>query len=150
MRAVVQRVKQASVSVEGQIVGAIEQGFLVLLGIGHEDGEAQVAQMAEKLVHLRVFEDAEGKMNRSLLDVQGSVLVVSQFTLYADIRKGRRPSFTAAAPPALAEPLVERFKAALTSHGLRVQGGVFGADMDVSLINSGPVTIIMDSDHLSR
>ncbi|GHO86538.1 hypothetical protein KSZ_45440 [Dictyobacter formicarum] len=101
-------------------------------------------------MHLRVFEDAEGKMNRSLLDVQGAVLVVSQFTLYADIRKGRRPSFTAAAPPALAEPLVERFKNALSSHGLHVQGGIFGADMDVTLTNSGPVTIIMDSEHLTR
>jgi len=150
VRAVVQRVTRASVSVDGQIVGAIEQGFLVLLGVGHEDGETQVTQMTEKLVHLRVFEDDEGKMNLSLLDVQGSVLVVSQFTLYADIRKGRRPSFTAAAVPAQAEPLVERFFEALTTHGLHVQGGVFGAHMDVSLTNNGPVTIIMDSDHLSR
>jgi len=148
MRALVQRVSQASVSVEGQVVGQIGHGFLVLLGIGQDDGEAQIRQLTEKIVHLRIFEDAEGKMNLSLLDVQGELLVVSQFTLYADIRKGRRPSFIHAAPPAIAEPLVERFKEALRTYNLKVEGGVFGAHMDVALVNQGPVTIWIDSAEL--
>ena len=148
MRALVQRVSQANVTVEGQVVGQIGQGFLVLLGIGQDDGEAQIKQLTEKIVHLRVFEDDEGKMNRSLLDVQGALLVVSQFTLYADIHKGRRPSFIHAAAPAIAEPLVERFKAVLRTYHLTVEGGIFGAHMDVALINSGPVTIWMDSTEL--
>lgn len=148
MRALVQRVSQASVSVEGQMVGQIGHGFLVLLGIGQDDGEAQIRQLTEKIVHLRIFEDAEGKMNLSLLDVQGELLVVSQFTLYADIRKGRRPSFIHAAPPAIAEPLVERFKEALRTYNLKVEGGVFGAHMDVALVNQGPVTIWIDSAEL--
>jgi D-tyrosyl-tRNA(Tyr) deacylase len=148
MRALVQRVSQASVSVEGQVVGQIGHGFLVLLGIGQDDGEAQIRQLTEKIVHLRIFEDTEGKMNRSLLDVQGELLVVSQFTLYADIRKGRRPSFIHAAPPAIAEPLVERFKEALRTYNLKVEGGVFGAHMDVALVNQGPVTIWIDSAEL--
>lgn len=148
MRALVQRVSQASVSVEGQVVGQIGHGFLVLLGIGQDDGEAQIRQLTEKIVHLRIFEDAEGKMNLSLLDVQGELLVVSQFTLYADIRKGRRPSFIHAAPPAIAEPLVERFKEALRTYNLKVEGGVFGAHMDVALVNRGPVTIWIDSAEL--
>jgi|SRR5579875_112611 D-tyrosyl-tRNA(Tyr) deacylase len=148
MRALVQRVSQASVCVEGQVVGQIGRGFLVLLGIGQDDGEAQIRQLTEKIVHLRIFEDAEGKMNLSLLDVQGELLVVSQFTLYADIRKGRRPSFIHAAPPAIAEPLVERFKEALRTYNLKVEGGVFGAHMDVALVNQGPVTIWIDSAEL--
>jgi D-tyrosyl-tRNA(Tyr) deacylase len=148
MRALVQRVSQASVSVEGQVVGQIGHGFLVLLGIGQDDGEAQIRQLTEKIVHLRIFEDAEGKMNLSLLDVQGELLVVSQFTLYADIRKGRRPSFIHAAPPAIAEPLVERFKEALRTYNLKVEGGVFAAHMDVALVNRGPVTIWIDSAEL--
>jgi len=148
MRALVQRVSQASVSVEGRVVGQIGHGFLVLLGIGQNDGEAQIRQLTEKIVHLRIFEDAEGKMNLSLLDVQGELLVVSQFTLYADIRKGRRPSFIHAAPPAIAEPLVERFKEALRTYNLKVEGGVFGAHMDVALVNQGPVTIWIDSAEL--
>lgn len=148
MRALVQRVSQASVTVEGQVVGQIGHGFLVLLGAGQDDGEAQIKQLAEKIIHLRVFEDAEGKMNCSLLDVQGALLVVSQFTLYADIRKGRRPSFIHAAAPAIAEPLVERFKEVLRSYNLTVEGGIFGAHMDVALVNSGPVTIWMDSAEL--
>ncbi len=150
MRALLQRVSQSSVTVDGQVVGAIGQGFLVLLGIGQDDSEAQVRTLVEKTVHLRVFGDNEGKMNRSLLDIGGEVLVVSQFTLYADVRKGRRPSFTNAAPPALAEPLVERFKEALAAHGLKVEGGVFGAHMDVELINDGPVTMWLDSEQLQR
>lgn len=148
MRALVQRVNQASVTVEEQVVGQIGHGFLVLLGIGHDDGEAQIKQLTEKIVHLRIFEDAEGKMNRSLLDVQGALLVVSQFTLYADIHKGRRPSFISAAAPTIAEPLVERFKEVLRTYNLTVEGGIFGAHMDVALVNSGPVTIWIDSAEL--
>ena len=148
MRALVQRVSRASVEVEGKIVGEIGAGLLLLLGVGREDGDAQLKALVEKIVNLRIFGDEAGKMNLSLLDIQGQVLVVSQFTLYADIRKGRRPSFTDAAPPAIAEPLVERFKAALGSYKLDVEGGVFGAHMRVELVNDGPVTIWLDSDHL--
>jgi D-tyrosyl-tRNA(Tyr) deacylase len=149
MRALLQRVSQASVTVDGQVVGQIGRGLLILLGVGQRDGEngeAQVKALSEKIVYLRIFEDEAGKMNRSLLDVGGAALVVSQFTLYADVRKGRRPSFTDAAPPALAEPLVERFKAALAAHGIPVEGGVFGAHMDVALINDGPVTVWLDTE----
>jgi D-tyrosyl-tRNA(Tyr) deacylase len=148
MRAVLQRVSHASVSVDDEIVGQIERGFLILLGIGQGDGEAQIKQMVDKIVNLRVFEDDEGKMNRSLLDTGGSALVISQFTLYADVRKGRRPSFINAAPPALAGPLVERFKAALAAYAVRVESGIFGAHMDVALLNYGPVTIWIDSNDL--
>jgi D-aminoacyl-tRNA deacylase len=148
MRVLLQRVSHASVTVGGQVVGAIGHGFLVLLGIGQGDSEAQVQTLVEKIVHLRVFEDGEGKMNRSLLDSGGEALVVSQFTLYANMHRGRRPSFTDAAPPALAEPLVERFKAALAGYGLKVEGGIFGAHMDVELINNGPVTLWLDSEQL--
>jgi D-tyrosyl-tRNA(Tyr) deacylase len=148
MRALLQRVSHASVTVDGNVIGQIGQGLLVLLGVGQEDSEVQVKTLADKIVHLRIFGDNEGKMNRSLLDVGGQALVVSQFTLYADVRKGRRPSFTDAAPPSLAEPLVERFKDALATYGLKVEGGVFGAYMEVELINSGPVTIWMDSEEL--
>lgn len=148
MRALLQRVTRASVTVDGQIVGEIGSGLLILLGIGHGDGEAQIKTMSEKIVHLRIFEDNAGKMNRSLLDTGGEALVVSQFTLYADARRGRRPGFTDAAPPSLAEPLVERFKDAITAHGLKVAGGVFGAYMQVELANDGPVTIWLDSEYL--
>ncbi len=148
MRALLQRVSRASVTVDGRVTSAVGPGFLVLLGIGRGDSETQIKAMAEKIVHLRVFEDDEGKMNRSLLDTGGQVLVVSQFTLYADTRKGRRPSFTDAAPPAIAEPLVERFKDTVAAYGLKVAGGVFGARMDVELLNSGPVTIWLDSEEL--
>src|SRR6266576_5620370 len=134
MRALLQRVSHASVTVDEQVVGQISQGLLVLLGVGQGDSEVQVKTLADKIVHLRIFGDDEGKMNRSLLDVGGQALVVSQFTLYADVRKGRRPSFTNAAPPSLAEPLVERFKDALAKYGLKVEGGVFGAYMVVELI----------------
>lgn len=146
MRAVLQRVTRASVTVDGKIVGQIGRGFLILLGIGQGDGEAEVKALVEKIVNLRVFPDDEGKMNRSLLDSGGAALVVSQFTLYADVRKGRRPSFIDAAPPALAEALVARFMAALAAYGTHVEGGVFGAHMEVALLNDGPVTIWLDSE----
>lgn len=136
MRALLQRVSRASVTVDEKVVGQIDQGLLILLGVGHGDGEAQIKTMSEKIVHLRIFEDDEGKMNRSLLDTRGHALVVSQFTLYADARRGRRPGFTNAAPPSLAEPLVERFKDAIAAYGLKVAGGVFGAYMQVELLNA--------------
>lgn len=146
MRAVIQRVSQASVQVDGQVVGAIDAGMLVLLGVTQGDGPAQVAWLASKLARLRIFEDDEGRMNRSLLDVGGGALVVSQFTLYGDSRKGRRPSFVKAADPAVAEPLYERFCEALAAEGVRpVERGVFGAHMEVSLVNDGPVTLIVDT-----
>ena len=148
MRALLQRVSRASVTVDEQVVGQIGQGLLVLLGVGQDDSEVQVKTLADKIVHLRIFGDDEGKMNRSLLDVGGEVLVVSQFTLYADVRKGRRPSFTDAAPPSLAEPLIERFKEAIASYGLTVASGIFGAYMQIDIRNEGPVTIWMDSEEL--
>jgi D-aminoacyl-tRNA deacylase len=148
MRALLQRVSRASVTVDEQLVGIVGKGYLVLLGIGQGDGVEQVKTLVEKIVHLRVFEDDEGKMNRSLLDIGGEVLVVSQFTLYADVRKGRRPGFVDAAPPAVAEPLVERFKDALTDFGITVASGIFGALMSVELRNEGPVTIWIDSEEL--
>jgi D-aminoacyl-tRNA deacylase len=148
MRALLQRVTSASVTVDEQVVGHIGLGLLVLLGVGQDDSEVQVKTLADKIVHMRIFGDDEGKMNRSLLDIGGEVLVVSQFTLYADIRRGRRPSFTNAAPPSLAEPLVERFKDAIAAYGLSVADGIFGAHMQVGLVNDGPVTIWMDSEEL--
>jgi D-tyrosyl-tRNA(Tyr) deacylase len=148
MRALLQRVSRASVTVEEQIVGQISWGLLVFLGVGQGDSEAQVKILADKIVQLRIFGDEAGKMNRSLLDIQGEVLVISQFTLHADIRRGRRPSFIDAAPPSIAEPLYEHFKEAIANYGVKVAGGVFGAHMDVALINDGPVTIWMDSEEL--
>ena len=148
MRALLQRVSEASVTVEGQIVGQIGQGLLILLGVGQDDSEAEVKTLTDKIVHLRIFEDDAGKMNLSLLDIGGAALVVSQFTLYADTRKGRRPSFVSAASPDLAQPLVERFKDAIRRHDIQVAGGIFGADMQVALINDGPVTIWLDSEQL--
>jgi D-aminoacyl-tRNA deacylase len=150
MRALLQRVSYARVIVDGRVVGAIERGLLVLLGVGQEDGEAQVRLLAEKIVHLRIFEDAAGKMNRSLLDMRGEMLVVSQFTLHADASRGRRPAFTQAAPPALAIPLYELFKQTCASYGPTVASGIFGAAMSVELRNEGPVTIWLDSEHLQR
>ena len=145
MRAVVQRVSRASVTVDGDVVGAIERGFAILLGVTHADGEEQARWLAHKVAGLRVFEDDGGKMNRSLLDVGGSALVVSQFTLYGDCRKGRRPSFTSAARPEIAEPLCERFCEFLREAGVaRVESGVFGAHMMVEIHNDGPVTLILD------
>jgi D-aminoacyl-tRNA deacylase len=148
MRALIQRVTTASVTVDKQIFGHINNGLLILLGIGQNDSEVEIKNLVHKIVHLRIFGDDEGKMNRSLLDINGQALVVSQFTLYADIRKGRRPSFTDAALPALAEPLVERFKDAISTYGIPVEGGVFGAHMEVNLLNDGPVTIWLDSKDL--
>lgn len=146
MRALVQRVTSASVSVDGQVVGAIGPGLCVLLGVGRADGEAQVAWLAEKVANLRIFADEAGAMNRSLLDVGGGALVVSQFTLYGDTRKGRRPSFIEAAPPELANALYERFCAALAGQGVvLVQRGVFRAHMAVSLVNDGPVTLMVET-----
>src|SRR5436305_4245567 len=135
MRALFERVSQASVTVDGQVVGQIGQGLLVLLGVRRDDSEVQVKTLADKIVHLRIFGDDEGKMHRSLLDISGEVLVVSQFTLYADTRRGRRPSFINAAPPATAEPLVERFKETIASYGLTVASGIFGASMQINLCN---------------
>ena len=132
-------------TVERELVGEIGRGMLVLVGIGTEDGEEQVQQMVEKLVGLRIFEDDEGKMNRSLADVRGEMLVVSQFTLWGDCRKGRRPSFTSAAPPELAEPLYESFVERVAEQGIRVATGQFAAQMDVALVNDGPVTLVLES-----
>ena len=145
MRAVVQRVSRARVSVEGVEKGAIGPGLLVLLGCGHSDGEEEMKYVADKLVHLRIFPDREGRMNRSLLEVGGSMLVVSQFTLYADTRKGRRPSFVDAMKPEQAQALYQRFCAYLRSLDVEVQEGVFGAHMEVELLNDGPVTILVES-----
>ncbi len=150
MRAVVQRVSRAEVRVEGVSVGAIGPGLLVLLGVGQNDGSEEARLLAEKVVQLRIFSDAEGKFNLSALDVGGSVLVVSQFTLFADTRRGRRPSFVGAAPPDLAAPLVERFMDEARVRGVTVAGGRFGAHMQVELVNDGPVTIILDSEDWKR
>ncbi|MGY0566463.1 D-aminoacyl-tRNA deacylase [Bacillus safensis] len=145
MRLVVQRVTNASVKVEEEITGAINEGYMVLVGVTHEDTEEDVLYLAEKLAHLRIFEDENGKMNRSLLDIKGSVLSVSQFTLYGDTRKGRRPNFMKAAKPDAANSLYECFNKTVREKGIHVETGRFGAMMDVSLTNSGPVTILMDS-----
>jgi D-tyrosyl-tRNA(Tyr) deacylase len=145
VRIVVQRVSEASVSIAGEVVGRVGAGFLVLLGIQPGDGEPQIEYLASKLVNLRVFADSAGKMNLGLLDVSGELLVVSQFTLYGDCRKGRRPSFIGAAGPEIAEPLYERFVARLRAEGVTVETGRFAADMAVSLVNDGPVTLIIDS-----
>jgi D-tyrosyl-tRNA(Tyr) deacylase len=144
MRALLQRVTEASVTVEGQRVGAIGRGLLVLLGVGRGDGEAQAEAMADRIAGLRIFEDAAGKMNLSLLDTHRAALVVSQFTLYADTRKGRRPSFTDAAPPDEARRLYARACEALRSRSIDVQEGIFAAEMQVSLVNDGPVTLWLD------
>lgn len=145
MRAVLQRVTRASVAVGGETVGTVARGWLVLLGVAPSDTQAQVEWLAEKVANLRAFEDAEGKMNLSVLDVNGGALVVSQFTLYGECTKGRRPSFTAAAPPAVAEPLYEAFVVALKARGVPVNTGRFGADMQVELLNDGPVTFVIDA-----
>jgi len=147
MRAVLQRVKYGAVRVDGAVVGEIDHGFVILVGVGHGDGEAEAQWLARKIAGLRVFEDADGKFNLSLLDVGGGCLVVSQFTLYADSRKGRRPSFIDAAPPEIAEPLIERFAGMLRQAGVQqVAMGVFGARMQVEIHNDGPVTIWLDTD----
>jgi D-aminoacyl-tRNA deacylase len=146
MRAVVQRVSRARVTVEGRVTGEIGAGLMVLLGVGREDSAAVAASLAEKVANLRIFEDQQGKMNRSLLDVKGAALVVSQFTLYGDARGQRRPSFIAAARPELAAALYEEFNNALRRLGVTVATGVFQTMMSVELVNEGPVTILLDSD----
>ncbi len=148
MRALIQRVSHASVTVENEVVGKIGEGLLIFLGIGPEDTETTVKTLADKIVQLRIFPDQQGKMNLSLLDITGEVLVVSQFTLHADVSRGRRPSFTKAAPPSIAIPLYELFKEACKKYALTVESGVFGAYMLVELCNDGPVTIWMDSEEL--
>jgi D-tyrosyl-tRNA(Tyr) deacylase len=145
VRALLQRVTEASVTVDNETVGRISHGWLVLLGVGHADTSAIAQQLAEKIAYLRCFEDAEGKTNRSILDTGGSVLVVSQFTLYADTSRGRRPGFTNAAPPERATQLVDEFAAALRKIGLYVEQGRFGAHMQVSLVNDGPFTIWLET-----
>ncbi len=144
MKAVIQRVSSASVTVENEVVGKIENGFVVLLGVTHTDTEKEAKFIAGKVAGLRVFEDSEGKMNLSLKDVNGSALIVSQFTLYGDARKGNRPSFTEAARPEKAIPLYEFFISEIKKHGIPVATGIFGAKMEVEINNSGPVTILIE------
>ncbi|MBE1440713.1 MULTISPECIES: D-aminoacyl-tRNA deacylase [unclassified Paenibacillus] len=145
MRVVVQRSKQAQVTVDGAVVGAIDHGLVLLVGITHEDTEQDAKFAAEKIAGLRIFEDESGKMNDSVLDVGGQILSVSQFTLYGDCRKGKRPNFMAAARPEQAKPLYDRFNELLRQQGLTVATGTFGAMMEVSLVNDGPVTLIIES-----
>jgi len=146
MRAVIQRVSEATVTVNGDVTGSVGAGVLVLLGVGPDDTEADGRWLAEKVANLRVFPDEEGRMNRSLLEIGGGALVVSQFTVYGNCRKGRRPSFVGAAPPERAEPLYERFCAQMAESGVAsVERGVFGAMMKVALVNDGPVTLIIDT-----
>jgi len=146
MRALLQRVTQASVVVEGSVVGGIGAGLLILLGVAKPDTVAEAEFLADKILNLRIFPDAEGKMNRSLLDIQGSLLVVSQFTLYGDCRKGRRPGFDAAAPAEQARALYESFVEIARRSGLRVETGVFQAHMEVALVNDGPVTLMLETN----
>jgi len=150
MRVVIQRVSRAAVAIEGQTVASIDRGLLVLVGVAQGDSEAEARRLAQKCVQQRIFSDAEGRFNLSLLDVEGEALVVSQFTLLADSRKGRRPSFAEAAPPEVAEPLVDAFARAMRETGVGVQTGRFGARMTVELANEGPVTIVLDSEELER
>ena len=149
MRAVIQRVREGKVTVEGETMGAIGPGLVMLLGVGQDDTAAEAEKLAQKIAHLRIFADAEGKTNLSALDVGAEALVISQFTLYADCKKGRRPSFTDAAPPEIAEPLIEHFMAVLREAGIeRVETGRFGARMLVEIHNDGPVTIFLDTETL--
>ena len=150
MRLIIQRVTQASVTVSGSVVGAINKGYLVLVGIGQNDTEAIVEKMADKMMRLRIFSDENDKINLSLQDVGGQLLLVSQFTLYADCRKGRRPGFEKSAKPDQAQPLYEAFNEALRHEGINVATGIFGADMKIELLNDGPVTIMLDSDEVIR
>jgi len=143
--AVVQRVSSASVTVDGSPSGEIGPGLLVLVGVGHDDTPADADALADKVAGLRILPDGEGRMNRSVADAGGAVLVVSQFTLHGDVRRGRRPSFTAAAPPEAAEPLVDRVVARIRAAGIRCETGVFGAHMDVALVNDGPVTLVVET-----
>lgn len=146
MRAVVQRVCRARVSVESRVAGEIQHGVVILLGVGRTDNPEAAAYLAEKIANLRIFSDLHGKMNHSVVDVKGSALVISQFTLYGDTRGGRRPSYLQAAPPELANPLYEEFVRCLGEQGIRVATGVFQAHMEVELVNDGPVTILLDSE----
>jgi len=146
VRAIIQRAKNANVSVEGSSVGSITDGLVVFLGVTHDDTTKDIERLVHKIIHLRIFSDENGKMNHSLLDVGGSILSISQFTLYADTRKGRRPSYQKAASPDLAEALYQQFNAALEDSGIKVATGVFGAMMDVHFTNVGPVTITLDTD----
>lgn len=146
MRVLLQRVKQASVTVNEETIGQIEAGYLLLVGVTHEDTETEVNWLADKVAGLRVFEDADEKMNLSIQDVAGQVLSVSQFTLYGDTQKGRRPAFTQAAKPDIAERLYEKFNERLRTHGLVVETGKFGAMMDVALVNDGPVTLMLEKN----
>jgi D-tyrosyl-tRNA(Tyr) deacylase len=146
MRAVIQRVSRAKVTVEGSVIGKIERGFLVLLGIQSSDDEKVIEYMLDKMVNLRVFEDQDGKMNLSLGDVKGDLLIVPNFTLYGDIRRGRRPSFSAAAPPTEAEMIYNRFIEMAKMTNLKIETGQFQADMKVDIVNDGPVTLLLDSD----
>lgn len=148
MKVVIQRVRHASCTIDSQITGSIDQGFCVLVGFTQSDTEAVVDKVVKKIVSLRVFSDEEGKMNRSLLDMGGKILSISQFTLYADCKKGNRPGFTRAARPEQATPLYEYFNQAIASAGIPVETGVFGADMQIELCNDGPVTIVLDSEEL--
>jgi len=148
MRACVQRVSRAQVSVDGEVIGKIDCGLLVLLGVGKNDNEADAEMMAAKITGLRIFPDDDGKMNRSLIDCRGGMLVISQFTLYGDCRKGRRPSFISAADPADGERLYEAFFVAVSKLGVPTEAGQFGADMQVELTNDGPVTMLLDSERL--
>ena len=145
MRVVIQRAKQGSVTVDGVVTGAIDKGYVLLVGITHTDTAEDVAYVAKKITDLRLWEDEDGKMNHSIIEAGGAILSVSQFTLYADTKKGRRPSFVDAARPEQAKPLWETFNEALRGHGLQVETGIFGAMMDVALINDGPVTSTVDS-----
>lgn len=148
MRVVLQRVKHASVHVDGTLVAEIQQGCLLLVGVHEDDSDDIIEKLARKCVELRIFEDEQEKMNKSLHDVKGSILSISQFTLYADCRKGRRPGFDKAAKGSIAKPIYERFNEALRRYGIHVETGVFGADMKVELLNDGPVTILLDSDEI--
>lgn len=145
MRVVLQRVKSGGVFVDGRTIARIGSGLVILVGVGADDSEKQAGTLVDKIVNLRIFEDAQGKMNLSLLDIGGEALVVSQFTLFADTRKGRRPSFTGAAPPQIASPLVDRFVELLRERGVTTSSGVFGAHMLVEINNDGPVTIILEA-----
>lgn len=150
MKVVVQRVSESSVTIDGCVQGSIQKGFMVLVGFCPDDTKEIVDKMVDKVIGLRVFEDENGKMNLSLQDVNGSILSISQFTLYADCKKGRRPSFICAAKPDLAIPLYDYFNEKIREHGVHLQTGIFGADMKVALVNDGPVTILLDSQEICK
>ena len=148
MKAIIQKVKYANVVIEGEVKGAIDQGYMILVGFKNEDNHEIIEKMCDKIIHLRINEDDQGKMNRSLLDTQGAILSISQFTLYAQAKKGRRPSFIEAAKPEISSPLYDDFNQTLRGKGIHVETGIFGADMKIRLLNDGPVTIILDSAEL--